>query len=59
MLRQNFDETNRDREVVLLISDSLPQLSNLERRQERTVARQDAEVPLRAGQLDFIHLLGD
>ena len=46
VVRQDLDEAERYREIVLLLSDSIPQLADLERCQQRSVARQNAEVSL-------------
>ena len=54
---QHLDEAERDRQVVLLLPVAVPQLADLQRRQQRRVAGQDAEVALGAGQLDLVHLL--
>jgi hypothetical protein len=44
---------------VLLGAVPVPQLADLQRGQQWRVAREHAEVPLGAGQLDLVHLLVD
>ena len=44
---------------MLLLPLAVPQLADRQRRQQRRVPGQDAEVALDAGDLDLVHLLVD
>jgi len=56
-VRQDLDEAEGYREIVFLLSYSIPQFADMERCQQRSVARQNAEVSLRSRELNFVHLL--
>ena len=55
----HFGEPERDRQVVLLRALAVPQLAGAEQRQQRRVARQDAEVAVGARDLDLVDRLVD
>jgi hypothetical protein len=58
-IREHFDETKGDCKIVLLLPDSVPQLADLEGGQQWRVSWQDAEIPLRPGELHLIDLFAD
>ena len=56
-IEEHFDESERDREEVLLLPLSIPQLADLQHRQQRRVTGQDAKLALAAGDDDLVDLL--
>ena len=57
--RQHFHEPYRHREVVLRGALAVPHLARAERREERRMARQHAEVALRPRKRHLVHLVGE
>ncbi len=58
-VRKDFDESEGNSEIKLLLADAVPQLADLQAGQQRRVPRQHAEIAFGTGQLHFVHLLGD
>src|SRR5262249_1202882 len=58
-IRLDLREPEGNREVVFLLALPVPQLPDVQRRQQRRVSRQDAEVALGAGDLYFVPGLVD
>ena len=56
-IRLDFREAERDQEVVFLLALAVPQRAHLERRQQRRVAWQDAEIAVGARNLHLVDLL--
>ena len=58
-IRKHFGKPEGYDEIVSLLADSVPELTNLERREHRGVTRKDAEVAFATRQHYFVDLFGD
>ena len=56
-IRLHFGEAERDHEVVNLLALAVPEVTDLQQREQRRVTREDAEVAVGARDLHLVHLL--